>query len=765
MTSVNTQQTNFTAGELSPLVYGRSDLQAYYNGARRISNFYVSTAGGVVFRNGTQFVQQSANNNKPFLYKFQFSDVQAYMLEFTDGNIRIFRNRGVVTSGGSPVDVVSPYKEEDLFELKFAQDARELYIVHPRYHPRKLTRTSNTSWTLTKHSPTGISPDFIVQSITGITQANPAVVTYTGDDNYEDGDTVYIEDVVGMTEVNGNFYEIANVNTAANTFELVDVDSTGYTAYSSGGEASNIKNFPAAVTFYEQRLIYGGSSDNPETLWFSKSADFDDFTVGTGATDGLQYTVVSNGDGTNKIVWLRGTQDFLVIGGFDDLLKATGGEGQTAISPDSISIKPTNTYGSASINPISKDQFVAFMQRNGLTFRTFENIALEGIYRPIDRTLISDKITTSGITQIAYQDGAPNIIYCVRNDGNIAALTFDRDQEVVAWYRYETQGNFVSVTTTSRDNQYDDVWVAVERDGNYYIEYMNDRSYSPVFEDFVTTEQNEESDYNTYVRALYESQKNYIHLDSALTFDGSEATDGITLTAAALTGVDVAFTASGAVFSASDVGKDIVVKSLDGSEYGVGVIVTYISADMVKVDIKVGFSSLSINDWYLTTNSVSGLSHLEGQTVGVVVDGALHEDRVVSGGSITLDGQHSVVHIGLRYTGVVETMDLEGGGTTGTAQTKKKSVYKVGFRLYQTLGLESGTDYYKLIDRLMRSALDYMDNPPPLFTGDEVIHITGQKTGKSDKPWSRSQRVIFRQSLPLPAEVQMVVPYFNVSNA
>ena len=108
-------------------------------------------------------------------------------------------------------------------------------------------------------------------------------------------------------------------------------------------------------------------------------------------------------------------------------------------------------------------------------------------------------------------------------------------------------------------------------------------------------------------------------------------------------------------------------------------------------------------------------------------------------------------------------MDLEGGGTTGPTQTKKKSLRKLGIRLLNTLGIKFGSDYYALEDRLLRRAVDLMDNPPPLFTGDEIVRFSDG--GKDDEAgWGRSKRIIIQQSLALPAEVQLIIPYFSVSN-
>lgn len=690
MTDVNVALNNFNAGELSPKVYGRFDLAAYFNGLRRMENFIGQTQGGAIFRGGTQFVAETKSGNKAFLMRFQFSDIQSYALEFTDLNIRIYKDRGIVLDTGVPIDVVTPYLEAELFKLKFAQNAQDLYIVHPNHQPRKLTRTSDIAWTLSLHAPVGITPAF------------------------------------------------------------------------------GANDFPSAVGIYEQRLIYGGSINNSETLWFSKSADFDDFTVGTGATDGLQYTVAV-GENANNIEWIKGTEDFLTIAGIGDILRATGGGGEnTAIAPDQISIKPTNTFGVADINPIARRQSLFYMQRNNRTLLSFEKDEL-GIYKPVDNNIASDHITQSGITQIAYMEGRPDIVWAIRSDGDMVGMTINRRQQVSGWHRHTTNGKFISVTTTPRATDFDTMWVCTERTVNgsltHHIEFLNDNVDFPRREDFVTSPDNKTIDDETFQRALSEAQKLYIHVDNAGTFDGAQrATDaGATLTIGAVTGSGITFIASAAIFTASDVGNEIWVKSTDGLRFGRGEIVTFTSNVSVDVDITVDFDATTVYpEWYITASVITDLDHLEGQTVRVVVDGAVHPDRTVSGGQITLAEEASVVHVGEGFTGTLETMDLEGGGTIGTAQTKKKSVYQVGLRLLDTLGLDIGTDYYRLTSRVLRESVDLMDNPPPLFTGDEVIKF--DDNGIEEPGWSRSKRIIAQQNLPLPATVQLLTPYFSVSN-
>lgn len=338
----HTIQTNFTSGELSPTLRGREDLTKFFNGSEKLENFIVKPQGGAFRRSGTQFIAQTKDSDidaatdstdAARLVEFEFSTTQAYILEFGDSYMRVYRNGGIVvetattitgvtqadpavvttsashgysngdhvyisgivgmvelngrrftvanqtattfeltgedssghtaySSAGSAekvYEVATPWATADLDDLQFAQSADVLYVVHPDYEPRKITRTAHTTWTIStfdaENGPylelnsgdTILSLSFEAGTITGITQANPAVVTTSAAHDLTDGDIVKILDVVGMTEVNDRTFVVANKT--ATTFELTGEDSTGHTAWSSGGtvEMSGAKDRATAV--------------------------------------------------------------------------------------------------------------------------------------------------------------------------------------------------------------------------------------------------------------------------------------------------------------------------------------------------------------------------------------------------------------------------------------------------------------------------------------------------------------------------------------
>lgn len=141
--------TSFNAGELSPQLYGRIDVEKYVAGCRTMENFIPLVHGPARRRPGTYFVAEVKDSSKVVrLIPFEFSVTQAYILEFGHQYIRFYKDQGQIEISGAAYEIASPYSEQYLDGLRFAQDADTLYIVHHLYEPRKLTRTGHTSWTL-----------------------------------------------------------------------------------------------------------------------------------------------------------------------------------------------------------------------------------------------------------------------------------------------------------------------------------------------------------------------------------------------------------------------------------------------------------------------------------------------------------------------------------------------------------------------------------------------------------------------------------------
>ena len=754
MPRANVTLQNFSAGELSPKLRGRYDIGLYKNGCEKLENFIPETQGPARFRTGTRFVAQTRHNLTAIFYTFIFNDAQSYILEFTAGAIRFFTANAILTETAT--------------------------------------------------------------AISAVTQADPAVVTDNAH-GYSNGDEIIVNGVVGMTELNGRTFKLANIT--ANTYELqtpegVDVDSSGFTAYISGGapvriftlsnpytesELIQLKtaqssdtmyivhrnhaprklirsgptawtfatyvrtadpftgagDFPGVLNIYDQRMYMGGTDDDPLKFFGSASASFDDFTIGTGDTDAFTFTVASKR--SDRINALESNNKFLAILSSGGNKSAQGGN-DLAISPTNILIKDIDFIGSDQANPVLKDNLIVFLQQGQRKIRALEFSIEDDGYQPKDLTKIADHITETGITQMAYQEGAPDIIWAIRNDGQLIGATYDPKESVLGWHRHMTgiSDKFLTVATIPQDSDFEQLWTCVDRTINgatkFFVEFFENIPIFPEFIDSFSGKLNKSVDRDAFTLALYEKQKDYFHVDCGLTFDGTITTSSIT--PSAITGADIVFTASGSIFKASDVGRQIWHKAFDGRAE----IITFTSATVVRCKILKDFDSTNAilaNNWFLTANVISGLDHLENEIVEVVTDGSVHPTQLIVGGSITLNYQASIVHIGIPYTGLIVTHNIEGGGAAGPAQTKVRNIFKLGIRFLNTLGAEFGTDQYKLEKILFRTTSSFTNRPPELFSGDKVLTVRDS--------WKREKRVIIRQDSPLPCTVQLLVPYLNTS--
>lgn len=142
--------STFNAGEWSPEMAGRLDIARYANASRVMENFIPLAQGPATRRPGTRFIAEAASAEYARLIPFEFSTAQAYVVEASNLKFRFFMNQGIVRTGGGAVyELATPYTAADLPELKWAQSADTMYLVHPRHPPRKLTRTGHADWTIT----------------------------------------------------------------------------------------------------------------------------------------------------------------------------------------------------------------------------------------------------------------------------------------------------------------------------------------------------------------------------------------------------------------------------------------------------------------------------------------------------------------------------------------------------------------------------------------------------------------------------------------
>ena len=752
MARVAAQLTNFTGGELSPRLDGRNDLTKYASGCKTLENFVVYPHGAAARRPGTTFVAEVANSaNKTRLIPFEFSTTQTYMLEFSNLKMRVYKDRGSVlegdktisaitkanpavvtatghnysngdevvisgvvgmtevngkrflvagkttntfqltnkdgtninsssfttyTSGGvsnKVFEITTPYTTAQLFDLKFAQSADVMYITHPEHEVEKLSRTGHTAWTLTDvdftkgpmqdanittttlnpgQSAVGTGIALVASAVTGINSGSGFLAT----------------DVGRFVFLSGGYAKITGVTDTTNaTIEiLVALSGASATADWRLGAFSDTTGHPSCVTFFEQRLVFAGTTNQPQTIFFSKSGDYENMDANIGGTiaddDAIIYTIASNQ--VNAIRFMTATRT-LIIGTAGGEFTVSGGGTDNAITPTNILIKKQSNHGAANVDAIAVGNATLFLQRAKRKIRELAyNFDVDGYIAP-DMTILAEHISEGGLTQMAYQQEPNQVIYAVRGDGELIGLTYQREQQVTAWHRHIFGGAFgsgnavcESVAVIPTDDTEYEVYVIVKRTINgatrRFVEYINNFDFT-------------ETDNTTF---------NF--LDSSLAYSGSAVT------------------------------------------------------------------------------TISGLDHLEGQTVSILANGATHPDKTVSNGSITLDRSSTNVKVGLSYSSILQTMRLDAGSQNGTSQGKTKRIYEITIRLYESVGVEVGESLDNMERIPFRTSADPMDQGIPPFTGDKAVEFRGN--------YDTDGFIFVRQTQPLPLTILSLYPELQTND-
>lgn len=679
---------------------------------------------------------------------------------------------GAYTAGGTAArvyEIPTPYTENEVFDLHYVQSADVLTLVHPSHAPAELRRLSATSWTLTNvaFNPNTTFPADLLASrvsvggtpteaqryvatavdandyespaspqsvdktagtslaITGITQANPAVVSTaaTFENRLSIGDRIFITGVVGMVQVNNLYFRVIAVTgggAGGGTITLGDpttgvgINSTGYAAYVSGGNlfgppfndllvAGNYNridisgvagateyriykksrgvfgiiatlparalvglaeqfidtnytsdlaqalperltpfaaagDYPAAVTYHEQRRWFGGTNNKPQNLFATRSATESDLTQSTPSRDDDAIAVRIAARQVNAIRHLVPLDDLLICTSGGEWKVAT--QNSEAITPSSISLRPQGNAGANNVQPVTAVSSILYAQATGGRVREILYAWEKNGYRSNDISYLAPHLFDAyTLTSLAFAKAPYPTAWTTRSDGVLLGLTYSVEQQVAAWHQHNTDGLFESVATVTEGSE-DVAYAVIRRTINgrsvRYVERQRTRRFTTLADCF--------------------------HVDAGLTYSGAAAT------------------------------------------------------------------------------TVSGLHHLEGKTVSILADGAVHPRKVVTAGSVTLDQAASLVHVGLPYTSDFQTLPMA-MEAQAMGQGLLKDTDKVYLRVHQSSGINVGPSFDDLVQYKQRT--DEVYGAPPRVVSDEIqIEVFPL--------WGTSAPTCVRQSDPLP---------------
>jgi hypothetical protein len=802
MARVSTIVTNFQAGELSPRLEGRIDLQKYNSGAQKLENMLVFPQGGITRRPGTKYAGTSKDGGKVRLIPFEYSDEQAYVLEFGANYIRYFKDGGILTeatetisgatqanpvvltitgttlsngdrifvkdiagmvelnnreftvankttntielsgvdgtgftaytSGGTAGKIVedtTTYTEAQVFEINFVQSADVLYLVHKDHEPAKLTRTTATSFTLSDIE--FIDGPYLDENTTSTTiyaSADTGTVTLTASAD------VFTSEDIGRYVRLREILEINHDEWAASTSYAnnATVRYNGHVYKNVTGSTQTSGNTPP--------VHLTGTETYGTIDWEYLHDEFGHVRI-TGFTSATSVTATVHEDqyGNSKLpdstVGVANANTRWSLGAFDGdqgfpravafyeerlYFAGTPGQPQTIFgskTADFENMTPgTNdddainiTIASGQVNVIRHMIPGRFLQ----IMTTSSEFTLSGGTgtQPVTPTSVNVlRETTFGSGDVRPLRAGASTIMVQKGLEKVKEVTFDLDtdglvgRDLTILAEHLTRGG---VTDMVWQQEPELVLWFVHSDGT-----LIGLSYDP---------QNQTIGWHTHpmgnsgvvesITAIPSGAEDQVYLSVKRTIDGSTV-------------------------------RHIVF--MENIYFGTDI------DDAFYVDSGLTYDSTA-------TTTISGLNHLEGETVQILADGSAHPDKVVSGGVVTLDRSASTVHVGYSYDSKMQTLRLEAGADDGVSQGKIKRIHGVTVRFIDTVGAEVGPDENNL-DRIpFRDSSMNMDEAVPMFDGDKEITFPSG--------YDNDARVFVRQTQPLPMTILAVMRRSNTFDA
>lgn len=511
-------QNNFTAGVLSPGVRSRVDLAKYASGCERIVNGIVQAHGGITNRPGTAFVDEIPGDG--ILIPFVYSVTQTYALCFyNDGTsvakMRIYKNGGVVTEGGATVVIATPYAPSELTKLKFAQSADTMFIAHPNHKPVTLTRSSHTTWTFQTMS---FLPD--IETPTGLTAAkqgfeDPSSTYYPVDVTYKVAavsakEAESIPSSAATVEILSTWPSGARVTltwgavSGAVRYEVYKNDKGFYEWIGSaegtrfvdnnieGDPAKGPKenrdpfvgtgNYPGVVGIYQQRLIFGRTNLQPQTVWCSETGDFDSMAVAQPLRDDSAITATVDSRQMNEIRHFIPLRDMLMLTSGAEF-KMSSGSQSNAITPTAINFAIQSYWGASDVPPVVSGTSIVIVTNDGRHVRDLHYQLSEDGYAGNEVSILAEHLLDSAVRDWSYQQSPYSSIWVILENGRLLTFTYMREQEVWAWSEHESSGGKFRSVTVIREGSEDSTYFLVNRGGKYFVEYQMRRHYGDPVED------------------------------------------------------------------------------------------------------------------------------------------------------------------------------------------------------------------------------------------------------------------------------------------
>ena len=729
---VETGQAITGATNANPCVITYSGADNFANGDEVVISGIVGAIGS--FLNGRNFKVASVNTGaNTFALKY---------MDGTDVNSTLF---GAYGSGGTIEEVytvTTPYTEAQLRKMSFVQSADVLYIAHESHAPRKLSRIGATNWTLTAID--FIDGPYLPIDTSGITITPSNSTSLTP--NLTASSALWASTDVGRhvrLNLGGTWKWMKITGFSSSTVVTVvrtEASAIGTSALSTWrlGIWSDTTGYPSCVAFHEDRLCFGGAPANRERFDMSMSGDYDAFSPS--AEDGTvpdNYAVSRSlqSDEVHSIFWMKSEEKALLMGTPGGEFAVRPSVQSEAISPSNINAKRISSFGSAQMAPVVAGKSTLYVQGTKRTMREISYFYEEDGFLAPNRTILADHVSGAlGFLQIAHQKEKPSIVWCVREDGVVAGMTYEREGDtlIVSWHRHIFGGVSDEGNT---DAKAESVAVIPSPDGTRSEAYF-------VVQRLVNGRIVKTIEYLTKPFEHDDEQKDAFFVDCGLTYDAPvEVSNATQANPCVVTATSHGFNNGDVVLFEGVLGME----ELNGNSYTVRNKTTHTfeleAMNGVAVN-STAFTAYAVGGFvrkYVTT--LTGLWHLEGQEVDILGDGGVQPTKTVTNGAITLQNRATTVHIGLPYLSRGKMLRPEAGSADGAAFGKTRRVSRVNFGFYRTLGFTFGTSFENLEEITFRTNNDPDGRAPSLYSGIKSQTIDSDHDFEGQVCWQQSRPV------------------------
>lgn len=689
--------------------------------------------------------------------------VNYYCILATTGNAPPNVTYWYAMPSGNIFEVPNSFAEADLFDIHYVQSQDVLTFVHPNYAPQELQRRGANYWTLVIESFVSdlAAPGSVVATATVATGAGLVAmfykVTAIGATGIQESLASASATCTNNLLTSGNYNTITYAAVTGATRYNIYKQSNGLYGYIGQTDLLTFKddnitadiaktppiannpfvgsnNFPGAVSYFEQRKTYAGTLNLPQNLWLTQSGTELNlgYSIPTRDTDGIAFRIAAREANTirhivplNQLILLTSSAEYRVTSVNSD-----------ALTPTSISVRPQSYVGASNVQPVIVNSNLIYAAARGGHVRELGYNWQQQSYVSGDLSLRAPHLFDGyNILDMAFAKSPQPIAWMPSSSGNLLGITYVPEQAIGAWHHHDSftkaaQSLIESACVVAEGNE-DVLYCIIQRVINGAVVRYVERKRSRLF-----TEKQDQ--YFVDAGASY---------DNPITITGITSANPVVVTAPAhgfsngdpvdiTKVVGMATIANGGVITslinntrayvAAAAANTFALKDENGNNINGTTYPIYLNGGVVRKAI---------------STITSGLSHLEGETVSILADGAVSPPQVVTGGALpsALEAPASRIHIGLPITADVQLLPMA-FETAGYGQGRQKNVNKAWIRVSNSSGIFAGPSFDKLKEAKQRTTEPY-GSPPILRSGEIPITLT--------PAWQDNGQVCIRQADPL----------------